>query len=131
MSHQIDDPALDALNALGVQLDQTIDELRAAGERLEQLARLRADGRSWSDIVSNEERPLIVETITRALDDLGAFGGRFRREEALALQREDISINQIGRLFGVSRQRISALVSQRRAPERGTPGTTDAGGPDT
>lgn len=127
MNHPIEDPAVDALHALGVQLEQTIRDLQAAGERLDQLAQLRAAGRSWFDIVSREERPLIVETITRALDDLGAVGGRFRREEALALQREDVSINRIGRLFGVSRQRISALVSERRSTVRATarPGETD------
>jgi hypothetical protein len=116
VNHQIDDDAVRALNELSVQLEQTIRELQAAGHRLEELARLRAAGHSWIDIVSNEDRPLIVETITRALDDLGAVGGRFRREEALALQREGISITRISQLFGVSRQRISALVRDRRTP---------------
>jgi hypothetical protein len=113
VEHQDDDAAVRALDDLHSQLERTIAELRAAGERIEQLARLRAAGHSWFDIVSNEERPLVVETITRALDDLGAVGGRFRREEALALQQEDISINRISQLFGVSRQRISALVRHR------------------
>jgi hypothetical protein len=37
--------------------------------------------------------------------------GRFRREEALALHREGVTITRIGRLFRISRQRASALVN--------------------
>jgi hypothetical protein len=116
VEHQTNDPAIRALDDLRTQLDRTIVELRAAAERIDQLSRLRAAGHPWLDIVSAEERPLVVETISRALDDLGAVGGRFRREEALALQREDVSINRIGQLFGVSRQRISTLVRERAEP---------------
>lgn len=113
------DPAMQALEELRGQLARTVGELRTAAERVEQLTRLRAAGRSWFEIVSAEDRPLIVETITHALDDLGAVGGRFRREEALALQREQVSINRISRLFGVSRQRVSALVRERPEPACG------------
>jgi hypothetical protein len=105
-----DDPALRALEDLAVQLSRTIGDLRSARERLDELASLRRAGLSWTEIVSQEERPLVVETIARVLLDLGESGGRLRREEALALQREDLSITRIGRLFGVSRQRISAIL---------------------
>lgn len=105
-----EDPAVRALHELREQLAVTITDLGAAADRLAELAELRAAAHPWSDIVLAEDRPLIVETITRALDDLGAVGSRFRREEALALHRECMSISQIGQLFGVSRQRISALI---------------------
>lgn len=106
------DDAGHAVDELRAQLVVTIGELQSAADRLEHLVRLRAAGRSWTDIVSQEDRPLIVETITGALDALGAVGGRFRREEALALRREGLSITRIGQLFGVSRQRISVLVRE-------------------
>jgi hypothetical protein len=108
--------ALAALNALRGQLEHTIDELSAAGERLEQLRAQRLSGRSWHEIVVHEERPLVVERITAALHDLGEVGGRFRREEALALHQEGITMKRIGELFGVTRQRASALV---HSPARG------------
>lgn len=117
MAEQMDDSAWRALEELGRQLEVTIHDLRAAGKRVDELLSLRAAGQSWSDIVSNEERPLIVERITRAIDDLGAVGGRFRREEALALHRENVSINRISQLFGVSRQRASVLVRSRPPEE--------------
>jgi hypothetical protein len=108
------DPAVSALRELGEQLDRTLAELARARRRVADLERLRAEGTSWCAIVEREERPLVVEALTRALDDLGAAGGRFRREEALALHREDVSITRIGRLFGVSRQRVSAILSAGR-----------------
>lgn len=118
MNDVSNDAALRALEDLGRQLERTIADLRAAAERVEQLTALRKAGLTWSEIVAQEERPLIVETITRALDDLGAVGGRFRREEALALQRENLSTRRIGELFGVTRQRVSALLRER--PTNGT-----------
>lgn len=136
MTDSTDDAAARALQQLSVQLEQTVRDLQAAGRRLDELAELRAAGHTWSAIVSGEDRPLIVETITRALDDLGAVGGRFRREEALALRREQVSINRIGQLFGVSRQRISALVRDRRPAAAqdedrgGGPGERSRPGPD-
>jgi hypothetical protein len=111
-----DDPAIRAPAELRAQIRRSVHALEAADERLEQLIELRAAGRSWFEIVSNERRPLVVETITRVLEDLGEVGSYFRREEALALQRENVSNNRIGQLFGVTRQRISALVRDREVP---------------
>jgi hypothetical protein len=108
-----EDAAVRALRELVAQLDRTTVELEAAAERAGQLIAARAAGRSWHEIVAAEQRPLIVETITRALEVLGDVGSRFRREEALALRRERLSITRISELFGVSRQRVSALVQER------------------
>jgi predicted HTH domain antitoxin len=115
MGRERDDAAVQALVDLKAKLQQTISDLSAANERAERLIELRRRGTPWYDIVTSEERPLIIESITRALDDLGELGSRFRREEALALQREKVSITRIGELFRVSRQRVSALLQERSA----------------
>lgn len=122
---QSEEPAVRALRELREQLAATIGDLETAAERLAELAELRTAGRSWSEIVLDEDRPLIVETITQALDDLGAVGSRFRREEARALHQEEMSISRIGQLFGVSRQRISALI--HGGPPAGRPVRAPAG----
>lgn len=101
-----------ALADLDAQLAASIEDLRLARERIRQLQAWRTEGRSWREIVPCEERPLIVECVTRALDGLGAVGGRFRREEAVALHAEGETIAGIGRLFGVSRQRVSAYLQE-------------------
>jgi hypothetical protein len=63
--------------------------------------------------VSAESRPLIVERITQALESLTTKGSQWRRERACAWLAEGVSINRIAALFGVTRQRISALVPKR------------------
>ena len=108
------DEAVKALAELRAGLERTITALGAASVRAEELIERRRGGASWYEIVSTEERPLVIETITQALEDLGELGSRFRREEALALQREDVSITKIGELFRVSRQRVSTLLHGTR-----------------
>lgn len=115
MGEESDDGAVRALLELRSGIERTITELTAAAERADQLVELRRSGRSWYDIVSSEEPPLVIEAVTRVLDELGELGGRVRREEALALQRENVSITRIGELFRVSRQRASALLQDRPA----------------
>jgi transposase len=114
------DEAVQALAELRAGLERTITALGAASVRAEELIERRRNGASWYEIVSTEEPPLVIETITQVLDDLGELGSRFRREEALALQREDVSITKIGELFRVSRQRVSTLL-------QGTRGRAEAG----
>ena len=106
------DDADTALAALGAQLEVSIAELEAARERVRELQALRSEGFGWREVVPRENRPLVVESVTRTLDGLGAVGGRFRREEAVALHGEGETIAGIGRLFGVSRQRVSAYLQE-------------------
>ena len=115
MGEEIDDEAVRALVELRAGLERTLDELHTASVRADQLVEERRGGRAWFDIVSSEEPPLVIETITRVLNELGELGSRFRREEALALQRENVSITRIAELFRVSRQRVSALLQNHPA----------------
>jgi transposase len=115
MGRDTDDFAVQALVELRAGLERTIADLGAAAARADELIEGRRGGASWLDIVSTEEPPLVIETITRVLDDLGELGSRFRREEALALQREDVSITRIGELFRVSRQRVSTILQGTRS----------------
>ena len=110
------DATADPLDDLRRCLEASMAELTAASERVAELQELRAAGNLWIDIVIAEERPLVVERITHVLDELGEAGSRFRRAEALALQQEGVSLNRIGQLFGVSRQRASVLVKERSSP---------------
>jgi hypothetical protein len=118
MATGTDDAAVRALLELRAGLERTISELTAAAERADQLIELRRRGLTWYDIVSSEEPPLVIEAISHVLDELGELGSRFRREEALALQREEVSITRISELFRVSRQRVSTLLHQAPARAR-------------
>jgi hypothetical protein len=102
-----------ALRELVAELDRCADELTQARVRAEELLLARRSGHSWTDIVSTESRPLVVERISTVLAALAGAGHAWRREQALALQAEQVSINRIAAMFGVTRQRISALLKER------------------
>jgi hypothetical protein len=102
-----------ALADLVAEIDEVVDELGKARARALQLQEERRRGRTWEQIVVAEERPLIVEQISSAMASLARAGGRWRRTQAQALHDEDVSINRIAALFGVTRQRVSALLRGR------------------
>lgn len=110
-----DEELLVALDELVIALQENIRRNTEAIARAEEIKRERAAGKAWSDIVSGD-RQLIVELLTRNLSALATAGSRLRRLEARALHEEGLSMERIGRLFGVTRQRISELLRQ---PDKG------------
>ena len=120
---EVGDHATDALRELDRALQSSIVELMAARARVETVLASRASGRSWREIVHQEERPLVVESVTSVLEQLSAVGSRFRRAQAKALHHEGLSMERVASLFGVTRQRVSALLRDREAqpaPEAGS-----------
>lgn len=109
------DEATDALRDLDSALQASITELAAARQRVEKVLAARAAGQSWREVVGDEQRPLIVESVTSVLDQLSAVGSKFRRAQAQALHREGLSMERVAGLFGVTRQRVSALLRDREA----------------
>ena len=79
-------------------------------ERIVLIRQQRGEGRSYAEIVEAEESPLIVQLVTESATALDTFGVRLRRLEALALYNDGLTMEQIAVLFGVTRQRVSALL---------------------
>ena len=74
------------------------------------------DGESTlEELVSAEASPRVVELITLNMAALEDVGSELRASMALALRDEGLTIESIAALFGVTRQRISALLRQRAA----------------
>ena len=113
------DDAERALAALVIELDVVVRELQRARVRALELQEERREGHSWYDIVNAEERPLIVEQISAVMASLSTVGSQWRRAQAHALAAEGVSINRVAALYGVTRQRVSALLHER--PEHLTP----------
>lgn len=111
-----DDDAELALRGLDVALAMTIADLQEIRVRLAVIVRERADGKSWREITEVQPRPLVVEVISTALDRLAMAGSAFRRAQADALHREGMSMERVAGLFGVTRQRVSALLRERGEP---------------
>ncbi len=95
--------ALQANAKLQRQLLARADAIRGARRR----------GRDYRTIVTAENRPLIVEMLRDAEKRLIESGSRFRRAEARALRAEGLTLDQIAAIFGVTRQRVIALLRDR------------------
>ena len=104
---QADDAVLAAIrNLLGV-LDGICEARDSIAERARHISERRAKNEPYSVIVPEEERPLIVERARANLFDLVEAAGRLQRAEAKALHNEGLSMESIGSLFGVTRQRVA------------------------
>jgi len=104
------DPVLNAMSALERVLEANARRAEAMRERIEHIRERRADGRGYREIVTEEEPPLIVELLSKSAEDLNRAGADVRRTEARALHQEGMTMDEIARLFSVSRQRVSALL---------------------
>jgi molecular chaperone DnaK (HSP70) len=99
-----------ALAALCDAVERAQERLAQVQVRTTHLRTERAAGREYVDIVRAEERPLVVEMLTDVLDELARAGAEFRRAEARVLHASGMSHEAIGQLFGVTRQRVGALL---------------------
>ena len=93
-------------NLLGV-LDGICHTRDRIAERARHIGERRAMHEPYSVIVPEEERPLIVERARANLFDLVEAAGRLQRAEAKALHDEGLTMESIGALFGVTRQRVA------------------------
>jgi DNA-directed RNA polymerase sigma subunit (sigma70/sigma32) len=103
---------LRALQALDGALDENIDRAHRMKRRIEELEDACAGGRLTREIVPEEDTPLLVQLLTESADTLQEHGSRVRRTEARTLYAEGLTMEQIARLFGVTRQRVSVLLRE-------------------
>jgi cytochrome P450 len=104
-----------ALEALCIAVDHAQERLQLVRARADHLLAERAKGRPYAELVTEEERPLVVELLSSVLDEVSSAGAAFRRAEARVLHEDGLSQEAIARLFGVTRQRVGVLLqnSQR------------------
>lgn len=104
------DAFMEALDDLDRALDESVDMTKRMKARIAELRRSQAEGRELREFVPEEETPLLVQLLTESTNLLHAYGNRVRRTEARALHHEGMTMDQIAKLFGVTRQRVSALL---------------------
>ncbi len=114
---------LDAIDELEHALERSIDMARQMQARIVEVREAEAQGRRLTDIVSREKPPLIVQMLTESAHLLDAYGSRLRRAEARALHTEGMTMDEIAHLFGVTRQRISALLRDSAPSREPSPAT--------
>lgn len=104
------DPFDRALRDLERVLEANAGRMAQIKRRITEIRRQRSAGRSYREIVEATEGDLSVKLITQATQALDEFGARVRRAEALALHGEGMTMEEIAEKFGVTRQRVSALL---------------------
>ena len=109
-----EDPFGKALKDLDGILDVNLEHIAQIKRRIAEIQRGRSDGLSYTEIVEAARSPLLVQLITESTQTLDGFGARVRRAEALALHEEGMTMEEIAERFGVTRQRVSALLRVAR-----------------
>lgn len=108
------DPVITALDNLVDALAQNTQANELAMSRARTIKELRAQGLDYTVIADETGEPLVVQLVTENLDRLRIYGAQLRHAHAAALYEEGMTMDQIAGLFGVTRQRISALLRSGR-----------------
>jgi Homeodomain-like domain-containing protein len=109
-----DDEFLKALTTLEGVIAENDKRARLIQKRMARIRKARARGLAYSDSVADEDGPLIVQLITESSTALDTCGAHVRRAEAQALYDEGMTMDRIAEHFGVTRQRVSALLRRAR-----------------
>ena len=113
------DAAIDGLIGALTEIEAAAGDNAERSRQLQRRARgLRQQlqaGASLVELVEAEDSPRMVELISANMAALETAGAEFRAAEALALRAQGLTIEAIAELFGVTRQRISALLKQKAA----------------
>lgn len=117
-----------ALEEMASALDACAQRLADARERIERLRATVPGETDWVAVVSAEPRPLVVEAVTEVLGHLNRAGNRLRCAEARVLHDGGLPMETIAGLFGVTRQRISALLRSRGRAGDSAPEGPPSGG---
>jgi hypothetical protein len=104
------DPFDKALRDFERALEANERRMAQIKRRIGEIRRQRSNGRSYREIVETTKGDLSVQLITEAAQALDEFGARVRRTEALTLYGEGMTMEEIAEKFGVTRQRVSALL---------------------
>jgi hypothetical protein len=122
MTEPTRDEVLDALAVLIDTLESSRRRIEDVYEGAEHLRSGRSRGVSYAELLSGAGCRGVTAGVSELLDSLVSAGSRLRHAEARALRAEGLSMNKVGAVLGVSRQRASALVNGdhgRRAVEAG------------
>jgi hypothetical protein len=111
-----------ALDEVAEAADETALDQQRLARRARSMGRQRRSGSPWLKILQRERQPGLLALMASSARRLHEVSGRFRPVLGQALVDEGLSTRQVAKLFGVTRQRISAMLS--RAESAPTPPVT-------
>ena len=107
---------LAAVEGLADAVEENAEDERLLARRLREIREGRAEGRTWLDLLGPDDRPSVLGLTGRIIGRLTDASGTLRRALARGLRLEGVTIATIAGLFGVSHQRISALLRREDRP---------------
>lgn len=72
----------------------------------------RAAGERWSDIMENQGKPLALARVHERVNDVVAAAATLRRAVVAGLLAEGATKSQIGRVLGLSHQRVAQITRE-------------------
>lgn len=109
-----------ALDEVAEAADETALDQQRLARRARNMSRQRRSGSPWLEILQRERQPGLLALMARSARRLHEMSGRFRPVLGKALADEGLSTRQIAKMFGVTRQRISAMLSRAGSPPSST-----------
>lgn len=110
------DRVVKGMHDLAACLTAASEEMVVLAARAQDVGGQVSTGRRLADVIGHEPRPLIIARLTQLLDELADTTAEVRRAEAAQLQAEGLTQGTIARIFGVTRQRVSALLAPPPPP---------------
>ncbi|HTR70468.1 MAG TPA: helix-turn-helix domain-containing protein [Mycobacteriales bacterium] len=114
------DPLLEATNDLAKALRANVATWMTTLDRIDQFRADRAAGVGYREMVAREADPTVILKLAEGQERLAIAGARFRRAVVRMMLDAGVSQAQIAKRFGVSRQRVAALLSEDPQPSPGT-----------
>lgn len=108
-----------ALTEIEQHIGANIQRGQEIQRRVKHLQAQVREGAGVAEVLREEESPRSVEMITINMKTLEMVGSELRASLAITLRNEGLTLAEIADLFGVTRQRISALLRQKAALEVG------------
>lgn len=99
-----------ALDALIASVDENIVRNQTIKRQAELLQSALARGDAMMEVIEGEERPLTIELVSANIAALQRSGVELRRAEARIMYAYGHTLQEVADHFGVSRQRVSALL---------------------
>lgn len=99
--------ALDAMNAVLGQLARRTSGMRAEADAV---AAMRRDGGPWDEVLFTDEARHLTAQLAESAEALGRANSELRRAQAAVLYGSGLSMERIGLLLGISRQRVAILL---------------------
>jgi hypothetical protein len=115
MPNQRPDEVVGALDALSDAIERNSGDERLLLGRLASLRRAQMSGTTVTAALEEEPNPGTMQLLGRILSRLMEASGNARRALARSMRAEGTSIPSIARVFGVTHQRVSNILSRPAA----------------